>query len=58
MDGRKVVIAILALVILVASITFALYLLTRQVEDESGTGPSPNAMEMRVEFESTLFRSS
>lgn len=46
MDGRKVVIILFALVAAVGIVTFVLYLLTRQLEEDSGsTGEFvPNAI--------------
>lgn len=47
MQGKKVVIGLMAMVILVGAITFTLYLLTRQVQDD--VAPTPSGMTLVVE---------
>ena len=57
MDGRRVVVSILVLVLVVAAITFGLYLLTRKDDSDTG-GPGaefvPNAAWEIAAVEHTL----
>ena len=47
MDGKKFVLALFALVALVSTLTFVLYLLTRQLDLEEEVEPSPSGAIVR-----------
>ena len=51
-DGKKLIIGMVAMVVLIGVITFALYLLTRQDEAEDDAPPTPNAIV--VQYESAI----